>query len=127
MPDKLFDFSEEQKMMQAAESDYANIEMKIKSDYEYIISEVHSKKELVNSLRLAVHENMSRTKELQEELDDIRRRYETLDLQLQIAREKGLPQKKPQQGGNKRLPGKIIVNSNIVEIDKITVNILRKF
>jgi hypothetical protein len=68
LPNKLFDFSEEQKLMLAAENDYANIETKLKRDYEYIISEVHVKKELVNGLRLAVHEAMSRSKELQEEV-----------------------------------------------------------
>jgi hypothetical protein len=41
---------------------------------------------------------------------------------LNIAREKGQPQKKPQGGaGNKRLPGKIVVNSNMGEIERINV------
>ncbi len=67
-PEKIFDFKEEQKKMDLAENDYASIEATLKSQYEFVINDIHSKKELVNQLRLTVHGNMSRIKRIQEEV-----------------------------------------------------------
>lgn len=67
-PERIFDFKEEQKKMDLAENDYAAIEAALKSEYEFVIGDIHSKKELVNQLRLAVHGNMSRIKKIQEDV-----------------------------------------------------------
>lgn len=67
-PEKIFDFEEDCKKMQDAEEDYESIEAGLKTQYEAIIVEIHKKKDTLNEIRLAVHNNNNEITELEEEV-----------------------------------------------------------
>jgi hypothetical protein len=68
LPKKMFDFTEEQKAIQDSENNFGMIETNLKNEFESIIADIQQKKELVSTLRLTVHGNMSRVKQIQLEV-----------------------------------------------------------
>ena len=68
LPERVFDFDEERKRLLAAENDYASIETGLKVQFESVITDIHKKKEVLNELRLIIHENNNHIKALEEEV-----------------------------------------------------------
>lgn len=68
LPGPVFDLEDDKKLLQDAENDYATIEANLKVQFEETITDIHNKKEMLNELRLAVHNNNDEIKYLEEEV-----------------------------------------------------------
>jgi len=87
LPKSDFDFDEDRKRLQAIENDHAAIETKLKVQFEAIISDIHGKKDLLNDLRMMIHNNNDEMKALEEEVDELQRKYTAMENQFNLQKE----------------------------------------
>ena len=57
--------------MEAAENDFNYIENNLKTQYEFFVQDLQKKKKLQNEIRLSLHLDITRLKEMQDDIDEI--------------------------------------------------------
>jgi len=87
LPKSEFDFDEDRKRLQAIENDHAAIETKLKIQFEAVIDDIRKKKDHLNELRMIIHSNNDEVKALEEEVEELQRRYTAMENQFNLQKE----------------------------------------